>query len=267
MAEKKTFAGTAGKEGFAAAGEHPGEAERDSHPAAEGLEKHHRDIQGGAARAAVFGISDGLVTNVSLILGIAGASTGGALVRLAGLAGLISGACSMAAGEYISMRAQQELLERELEIERREISRYPTAERRELARLYEKRGLDPQMAEDLATAMMRDPALALETHAREELGLDPSSLGSPWGAACSSFVSFATGALLPLLPWFFVSGTTALLISVALGALAALGIGAALALFTGRSILHSALRQLFVATLAAAITFSVGHLVGIGAAG
>ena len=151
-----------------AVGEQLGREEADSsHPIDDRPEKHHRDIQGGAARAAVFGVSDGLVSNVSLILGVAGASTGAGLVRLAGLAGLISGACSMAAGEYVSMRAQQELLERELEIERREISRHPSAERRELARLYEKRGLEADMAFELAGAMMKDPAQALETHARE----------------------------------------------------------------------------------------------------
>ncbi|MDA8392422.1 MAG: VIT1/CCC1 transporter family protein [Actinomycetota bacterium] len=232
-----------------------------SHPDAS--EKHHRDVQGGSARAAVFGISDGLVTNVSLILGVAGAHPAPGFVRLAGLAGLLSGAFSMAAGEYVSMSAQRELFERELDVERRELKRHPAAERRELVHLYEKRGLDTKVAEELAETMMRDPETALETHAREELGLDPDSLGSPRSAAMSSLAAFALGAVLPLLPWFFTSGTPAILASVVLGAGTALAIGLALAAFTGRSPLRSALRQLVVSAVAAGITFGVGSLIGM----
>src|ERR687886_1874454 len=187
-------------------------------------EPHHRNIQGGAARAAVFGISDGLVSNVALILGVAGASPGPGVVRLAGLASLVGGAVSMAAGEYVSMTAQAELLERELEMERLELRRHPESERRELVEIYRSRGIHPDTAEDLAGELMRDPELALETHAREELGIDPNSLGSPRGAAVSSFVTFALGALMPLLPWFFSGGTAAVLASVVLGALAALAV-------------------------------------------
>src|SRR3954452_13895661 len=145
------------------------------HVDAASLEHHHRNVKGGAARAAVFGISDGLTTNVSLILGVAGAAatTGASFVRLAGVAGLVAGAFSMAAGEYVSMRAQSELLERELELERREIRRRPENERRELAAIYRSRGVDPSMADEMATELMRDPEMALETHAREELGIDP----------------------------------------------------------------------------------------------
>ncbi|MGH9102483.1 MAG: VIT1/CCC1 transporter family protein [Acidimicrobiales bacterium] len=244
-------------------GHHPDEHPEGHHPD----EHHHRDVQGGAARAAVFGMSDGLVTNVSLILGVAGANPGSSLVRLAGLAGLVGGAFSMAAGEYISMRAQRELMERELEIERGELRRHPKAERRELARLYESRGLEPELAARLADAMMRDPDVALEIHAREELGLDPGSLGSPWQAASSSFVSFALGAVLPLLPWFFGRGVEAVLLSVAVGAVAALALGAALSAFTGRSWLRSALRQLLVSAVAAGITFAIGSVVGVSARG
>src|ERR1700736_2670932 len=164
-------------------------------------EHHHRDIQGGAARAAVLGVSDGLVTNVSLILGVAGANTSPGNVRLTGLAGMLAGAFSMAAGEYVSMRAQRELLERELEMEAVELRRAPAAERAELAQLYESRGVEPGIATELAGEMMRTPEMALQTHAREELGVNPDQLGSPYQAAASSAASFAVGAIVPLVPW------------------------------------------------------------------
>ncbi len=227
------------------------------------VEHHHRDVQGGAARAAVFGVSDGLVSNVSLILGVAGANPAPGIVRLAGLAGLIAGAFSMASGEYVSMKAQTELLQRELELERRELHRHPEAEQRELAALYRKRGVGAETAEQLAKEMMRDPQTALETHAREELGIDPNQLGAPRQAAASSFVAFGIGALVPLLPWFFASGNGAVVASIVLGAVSALVIGAALARFTGRSFLRSALRQLGIATLAAGVTYAVGRAVGV----
>lgn len=227
-------------------------------------ESHHRNIQGGTARAAVFGISDGLVSNVALILGVAGASPGPGVVRLAGLAGLIAGAISMAAGEYISMTAQRELLTRELEMEAIELHRQPENERRELIQIYRSRGIEPETAERLATEMMRNPELALETHAREELGIDPAELGSPVGAASSSFLAFAVGAFIPLLPWLLTRGGAALGLSITLGALAALAVGAALARFTGRSASRSALRQLLWAAVPAAITYGVGALVGVG---
>ncbi|MGI8686384.1 MAG: VIT1/CCC1 transporter family protein [Acidimicrobiales bacterium] len=227
-------------------------------------EHHHRRIQGGAARAAVFGISDGLVSNVSLILGVAGANPAPGVVRLAGLAGLVGGAFSMAAGEYVSMKAQSELLERELDLERIEIRRRPENERRELAAIYRERGVAPDTADELATEMMRDPELALETHAREELGIDPNELGSPVGASLSSFFAFAFGAILPLVPWFFGKGTAATVASVVVGALAAVGIGVALSAFTGRSAVKSAVRQLLIATAAAGVTFAVGNAVGVG---
>jgi VIT1/CCC1 family predicted Fe2+/Mn2+ transporter len=223
---------------------------------------HHRDVQGGGARAAVFGISDGLVSNVALILGVAGAGTGGATVRLAGLAGLIGGAFSMAAGEYVSMRAQSELMQRELDVERTAIADDPEDERRELAAIYEQRGLEPELAAELSVKMMRNPELALETHAREELGIDPAQTGNPLQAAGSSFVMFGIGALIPLLPWFFIAGTPAILWSVALGAVSAFAVGAALAYFTGRSWLWSAGRQLLISGVAAAVTFTIGHLIG-----
>ncbi|HVF73866.1 MAG TPA: VIT1/CCC1 transporter family protein [Acidimicrobiales bacterium] len=234
------------------------------HPTQPTHEHHHRKVQGGAARAAVFGVSDGLVSNVSLILGVAGANTSPGVVRLAGLAGLVGGAFSMASGEYVSMKAQRELLERELDLERIEITRRPENERRELAQIYRSRGIDPTLAEDLATEMHRNPELALETHAREELGIDPDELGSPVHAALSSFVAFAGGAVLPLVPWFFAGGTGAMLASVVIGALSALAVGAALATFTGRPVVRLAGRQLGFAAAAAGVAFLVGNAVGVG---
>ncbi len=225
---------------------------------------HHRNVQGGGARAAVFGVSDGLVTNVSLILGFAGADAGPSVVRLAGVALLIAGAFSMASGEWTSMSAQRELLERELAMERHEISHRPEGERRELVGIYERRGVDPSVARTLADEMMRTPELALETHAREELGINPGALGRPLQAALSSFVTFGVGALIPLLPWFVTRGKAAMLASVVLGVLAAVAVGAALAAFTRRSWLRSSFRQLLMTALPAAVTYGVGALIGIG---
>lgn len=230
-------------------------------------EHHHRDISGGGARAAVFGISDGLVSNTSLVLGIAGASSAVGLVRLAGLAGLLGGAFSMAAGEYISMRAQQELFQREIEIERREIERRPEGEMRELIHLYETRGLPPDLARQVAKEMMATPEVALETHAREELGIDPSSTGKPIQAAVSSFVTFSVGAFMPLLPFLFAHGTGATLWAVALAGVSALIVGGFLALFTGRKWWFSALRQLLICAAAGAVTFGVGSAIGASGVG
>jgi VIT1/CCC1 family predicted Fe2+/Mn2+ transporter len=231
-------------------------------PAPERIGEHHRNVQGGAARAAVFGINDGLVSNVALILGVAGASPAPGIVRLAGLAGLVGGAFSMAAGEYVSMRAHSELLARELEVERAEIARRPESERRELAYIYRSRGMPPGLADRLATELMRDPDVALETHAREELGIDPEELGKPLHAAASSFAAFSLGALIPLLPWFFTGGSTAVLASLALAALAAAAVGIALAAFTGRWWVRSVGRQVLIAGVAAGITYAIGTLVG-----
>ena len=224
----------------------------------------HRNLQGGGPRAAVFGISDGLVSNVALILGMAGAHASAGAVRLAGVAGLIAGSFSMAAGEYISMRAQSELVLRELDVERQAIHHDPEVERKELAAIYESRGLESDLADELSARMMRDPEIALETHAREELGIDPASTGKPFEAAASSFVTFAVGAFVPLLPWLVSSGTRATVWSIVLGALGAFGVGAALSHFTGRSWLWSASRQLLILGVAAAVTYGIGHLVGTG---
>ncbi len=211
----------------------------------------------------MFGVSDGLVSNVALILGMAGAHASVGDVRLAGVAGLLAGSFSMAAGEYVSMRAQSELMLRELDIERQAIRHDPEDERKELAAIYESRGLDSSMAAELSAKMMRDPELALETHAREELGIDPAQTGNPLQAALFSFVTFAIGAFVPLLPWLLSSGTTATLWSLVLGAAGALVVGSGLAHFTGRPWLWSAGRQLLILGLAAGVTYGIGHAIGV----
>jgi VIT1/CCC1 family predicted Fe2+/Mn2+ transporter len=224
---------------------------------------HHRDVQGGRARASVFGASDGLLTNVSLTLGVAGAHTGAAFVRLAGLAGLVAGAFSMGAGEYISVTAQKELIERELDIEKQALLEFPEEERRELIASYVGRGVRREVAEEVATAIMSDPDLALEAHSREELGVNPGETGRPWTAAISSFISFSVGAAVPLFPWLFASGTVAVGLSIALSAAMALGVGAVLGQVTGRSRVRIGLRQFAITAVVAAITFGVGSFFGV----
>jgi VIT1/CCC1 family predicted Fe2+/Mn2+ transporter len=228
-------------------------------------EYQHRDIQGGSVRAAVFGVSDGLVSNMGLILGVAGADPAPAVVRLAGLAGLVSGAISMAAGEYNSMKVQSELLQRELAVEARELRRRPDAERHELARIYEERGIDAETAATVAAAMMPDPATALETHAREELGINPGQLGSPIGAGVSSFLAFTVGALVPLAPWFFGSGATAIVTSLAVGIVAAAVVGVLIARSTDRPPWRIVVRQLLFTLVPAGVTFLIGNALGVGA--
>lgn len=226
------------------------------------IEHRHRNVGGGGARAAVFGVSDGLVTNISLVLGVAAAHTATGIIQIAGLAGLLGGAFSMAAGEYVSMKAQRELLERELEIERTEIEHYPEGERRELELIYLKRGIDSELAQKLALNVMDDPVRALETHAREELGIDPNDLGSPIQAASASFVTFGVGALIPLLPFFFASGSVSVAIAVVATALAALVVGGVISIFTGRSWWRSAIRQIFICAIAGGATFVIGSIFG-----
>jgi VIT1/CCC1 family predicted Fe2+/Mn2+ transporter len=224
-------------------------------------ERHGR-WSSGAARAAVFGMSDGLVSNLSLVAGVAGASVDRTEVLVVGFAGLVAGALSMAVGEYVSVKANQELLQHELDIERSEIEHDPAGETRELAGIYVERGLDRTTAMSVASKMMEDPDTALEAHAREELGLDPSALGSPVLAATSSFGAFAAGAAIPLLPWLFAGGTVALVVSLVLGVVAALALGAGVALLTRRSRWRSALRQAGLLLFAFVVTNLVGRLVG-----
>ena len=226
----------------------------------------HRDVQGGTARAAVFGVSDGLVSNVALIIGIAGASTDGSLVRLAGFSGLLAGAISMAAGEWVSVRAQNELIDRELDIERRSLAENPVAETKELAAIYRRRGIKAHHAEQVASDIMNDPDVALDVHAREELGIDPEGVGSPLRAAVASFWAFTLGAVLPLIPWFFAEGSSAAIASVVIGVLAAAVVGVLLAVFTERSRVRTAMRQVMVAAGACAATYAIGSALGVSVA-
>lgn len=222
----------------------------------------HRDIQGGTARATVFGVSDGLVSNVALILGVAAAGPEPSTVLLVGISGLLAGASSMAAGEYVSVRAHAELVERELAIERESIAEEPQLEAQELADRYVSRGIDPEQAKTMAAAVHADPEVALEVHAREELGIDPEGVGDPLSAAVSSFGAFAVGATVPLLPWLVASGVLATVASVVLGFSAAAAVGAVLAVFTERSKVRTAARQVGLAAAACGLTFAIGSLLG-----
>jgi VIT1/CCC1 family predicted Fe2+/Mn2+ transporter len=218
----------------------------------------------GALRAAIFGVNDGLVSNLSLIMGVTGASVSNRFILLAGVAGLLAGAFSMGAGEYISMRVQRELFERLLHIEAHELATEPEEEHRELEAIYEAKGFPPDLARSVAEAVMKDPEVALETHAREELGLDPKELGSPWGAAVSSFLTFSVGAAVPLLPFVLGSGTAAALVAMGASAVALFVVGASMSLLTGRPPWLSGVRMLLVGGVAATITFGVGRLLHVG---
>jgi VIT1/CCC1 family predicted Fe2+/Mn2+ transporter len=222
----------------------------------------HRDVQGGAARAAVFGVSDGLVSNVALILGVAAAASDGSAVLIAGVSGLLAGAASMAAGEYVSVRAQVELIERELAIERVSLAERPRLETAELTAIYQSRGIDAEQARAMATAVMADPEVALEVHAREELGVDPDGGGNALVAAGSSFVAFAIGAALPLAPWFVAVGTAATVASALVGLVATAAVGVTLAHFTERSAFRTAARQVSLATAACVLTWLIGSVMG-----
>jgi len=228
------------------------------------LEHRHRGVAGGGnLRAAVFGVNDGLVSNASLIMGIAGATADNQIILLAGAAGLIAGAFSMAAGEYVSVRSQREMYEYQIGLERAELEHYPEAEAEELALIYEARGHPREEAVRMAKNLTADPEKALATLAREELGLNPEDLGSPWGAALFSFFSFALGASIPLAPFFFAAGDTGLITAIAATAIALFGVGATLSLFTGRSALVSGLRMLMIGAGAGAVTYFIGTLLGV----
>jgi VIT1/CCC1 family predicted Fe2+/Mn2+ transporter len=222
-------------------------------------QKRAAEVQRGTARAAVLGVSDGLVTNVSLILGVSAADASTGFVRLAGLASLAAGACSMAVGEYVSMRAQVELLERLLVEERAKLQQNPCSVQLELQEFIERAGVSHRTAREAARQLARDPHNALGTYARS-IGLNPEELGSPWAAAASSFVTFALGAFVPLVPWLVSQSWTARGWSVGLTAFAAIAIGAFLGRLSGRSPVRAGLRQLLVVVIAAAATVGVGRL-------
>ncbi|CAN5700594.1 hypothetical protein BH24CHL8_BH24CHL8_07710 [soil metagenome] len=226
-------------------------------------ESWHRASRSGTLRAAIFGVNDGLVSNLSLVMGVAGATADARFVILAGAAGLLAGAFSMAAGEYISMQSQRELFERQIELEREEMRIMPDAEERELAAIYRSKGIPPAESARIAHRLMQDPEAALDTKVREELGLDPDELGSPWGAAGSSFVAFGVGAIIPLAPFLLSSGTVALIVAFVLALAALFVVGAGVSLVTGRSLAFSGLRQVAIGALAAGVTFLVGTLIGV----
>lgn len=224
----------------------------------------HRSIGGGNLRAAIFGVNDGLVSNASLILGVVGAQASTSTVLATGIAGLLAGALSMAAGEYVSVRSQRELFEYQIGLEADELKKYPEAEAEELALVYIARGMDPAQARIFATQLVSNPAQALDVLAREELGLNPDDLGSPVGAAVFSFCAFTVGALVPLLPFFLGSALpNAAYIGTGLAAIGLFGTGSAMSLFTGRNPWVGGLRMLAIGAAAGATVFGIGALIGV----
>jgi VIT1/CCC1 family predicted Fe2+/Mn2+ transporter len=220
------------------------------------IHHEHRDVSGGWLRPTVFGAMDGLVSNFALIAGVAGASATATQVSLAGFAGLVGGAFSMATGEYVSVQSQNESTYAELRVERHELRHNAEAELQELAQMYVSRGVEPALAEQVARQLSADPDQALLIHAQEELGVDPTALPSPWTAAGSSFASFSVGAFVPLLPYIF--GAKSLLVSAILAVLALFVAGAVSSRFTSRGWLFAGLRQLLLGVFAAGVTFAVG---------
>jgi VIT1/CCC1 family predicted Fe2+/Mn2+ transporter len=225
-------------------------------------ERHRGVGQGGNLRAAVFGVNDGLVSNTSLIMGVAGATGDTKIILLSGAAGLLAGAFSMAAGEYVSMRSQREMYEFQIGLEKDELALYPEEEQEELALIYAARGIPLAQARAMAGEMLKTPADALDTLAREELGLNPDDLGSPWGAAISSFLAFSIGAVIPLVPFLFMRDAAvpvaALVAGVALAA-----VGASLSLFSGRSAWWGGARTLAIGAAAGGATYLIGRLLGV----
>ncbi len=227
-------------------------------------EPWHRTDKSGALRAAIFGVSDGLVSNTALVMGFAGTGVGGSTVLFAGFAGLLAGAFSMAAGEYVSVASQTDLFRRELALEAQELEEKPLEEQRELELIYRAKGLDANTARITAERIMRDPQTALDTLAREELGLDPDDLGDPKRVAASSFGAFAIGASVPVIPYLFLAGTAALALAVAMAVLAMILVGGTVGRLSGLGVVRSAARQVLVGGGAAAVTYVLGSLVGTG---
>lgn len=232
-----------------------------------GLEPWHRIDKSGSVRAAVFGISDGLVSNTALVMGFAGASVAGSLdnstVLFAGLAGLLAGAFSMAAGEYVSVASQRDLFAREIEMEARELREKPEEEQKELELIYRAKGLGKDQAKEVAAQIMSDPKTALDTLAREELGLDPDELGNPTKVAISSFLAFAIGASVAVIPYALLSGAAAFITAIVAAVIALCIVGGLVGKFSGRGIIFSAMRQLMWGVGAAAVTYAVGALIGV----
>jgi VIT1/CCC1 family predicted Fe2+/Mn2+ transporter len=222
----------------------------------------HRDVTGGWLRPATFGVMDGLVSNFALVAGVVGGGATGKVVIMTGLAGLVAGACSMASGEFTSVSSQTELMQAEIAVEKRELEIHPAEEERELALMYEAKGLRPELAAEVARELTSDPAVALDVHVREELGVDPNDLPSPWVAAGSSFAAFAVGALIPLVPFIFGAGSV--LPALLLSALGLVITGGIVGRITGRPFWYGGGRQLLLGGLSAAVTFVIGLAVGTG---
>ncbi|HEU0130643.1 MAG TPA: VIT1/CCC1 transporter family protein [Mycobacteriales bacterium] len=223
----------------------------------------HRNITGGWLRPALFGVTDGLVSNFALVMGVAGATPPARIVLLAGLAGLFAGAFSMATGEYNSVRSQSELASAEIALERRELERAPEAEEAELAGIYRSRGLDASLAREVARQFARDPEVLWRVHAREELGIDPDNLPSPWVAASASFVAFALGAFVPVSA-YLLALANAFVLAAVLSAVTLFAVGAVVGAMTARPWWYTGSRQLLLGAGAAAVTFAVGSAVGVG---
>ena len=236
-----------------------------------GRERWHRSGRSGTLRAVIFGVSDGLVSNLALVMGVAGASgpTGAEshFILLAGVAGLLAGAFSMAAGEYISMQSQRELFERQIALERAELEAMPEEEEAEMAALYRAKGFHDDEARAIAHRLFEDPERALEQLIREELGLDPDELGSPFGAAFGSFVAFAIGAFVPVLPYLIGGGAAAFASAIGLSLVALFAVGGGVSLLTGRGVLFSGARQVLIGSAAAIVTYAVGTAIGVSVAG
>jgi VIT1/CCC1 family predicted Fe2+/Mn2+ transporter len=227
-----------------------------------GKEAVHRGGRSGTLRAAVFGANDGLVSNLSLVMGVAGAVADNHIIVLAGVAGLLAGAFSMAAGEYISMQSQREMFENQIAIEREEMRVMPDVEQEELAQIYRAKGLSDEDAHNIAARLMADPVKALDTKVREELGLDPDELGSSWGAAIYSFIAFSIGAVVPLVPFLLSSGQVAFVAALGLSFASLFAVGAAVSIVTGRNMVFSGTRQVLIGAAAAAVTYGVGSVIG-----
>lgn len=225
--------------------------------------ERHRGVSGGNLRATVFGINDGLVSNAALVLGVAGAGASPQTVLMTGLAGLLAGALSMAAGEYVSVRSQRDMFEYQIALEKEELDEYPEEEAEELALIYHARGLDLDKARAMARDLTARPEQALDVLAREELGLNPDDLGSPWGAATSSFLAFAVGAILPLIPFFFGRVADPILWTIGITVIALAGVGLSISLFTGREAWRGALRMVLIGGGAGVVAWLVGRLLGV----
>ncbi len=233
-------------------------------PALGRFEGRHSAVGGNALRAAVLGANDGLVSNLALVMAVAGASISNDAVLIAGFAGLLAGAISMALGEWLSVQSSRELYERQLDIEKREIAEVPEEEAEELALIYQAKGMSADQARALAARIMEDAEAALSTMAREELGIDPDELGgSPWQAAFTSFFLFTAGAIFPVLPFVFTTGAAAIIGSLVLSGLALFAVGSGITLITGRGVWFSGLRQMAFGLIAAGITYAIGSLLGV----